>query len=327
MSGNPKSLSAADLNTFSEMNDNNSSGVVPNGPSKPTKYSHKERIVVNVCGAKYEILESTIQRYPDTLLADREKRAQFWDEDRKEFFFDRNRVCFESVLTYYQSGGFLLRPPHVPDILFLRELEFYELGEDVLKKVKGENIIAEPERPMPSHKIQSKIWSLFEYPDTSSSARVIALFSCAIVLISIALFCIETLPEFQEKDESGETKDHDVFFTIEAVCIAWFTLEYAIRFLSSPNKCKFLVEVLNIIDLVAILPFFISFGLSDQDSNVSSMAILRAVRLVRVFRIFKLSRYSTGLQILGMTLRASMGELGLLVFFLSVGKSCHSRTL
>lgn len=77
--------------------------------------------------------------------------------------------------------------------------------------------------------------------------------------------------------------------------------------------------MLNIIDLVAILPFFISFGLNGHNNNVSSMALLRAVRLVRVFRIFKLSRYSTGLQILGMTLRASMGELGLLVFFLTVG--------
>ena len=85
------------------------------------------------------------------------------------------------------------------------------------------------------------------------------------------------------------------------------------------TSCRFYFQVLNIIDLVAILPFFISFGLSGQNSNVSSMAVLRAVRLVRVFRIFKLSRYSTGLQILGMTLRASMGELGLLVFFLSVG--------
>lgn len=304
---------------FADMNANNADSAVANHPSMQlTKYSHKDRMVVNVCGAKYEILESTIQRYPNTLLADLDKRAQYWDEERKELFFDRNRASFESVLTYYQSGGFLLRPPHVPDILFLRELEFYELGDEVIKTVKGENVIAEPERAMPVNKLQSQIWSLFEYPDTSNAARVIALFSCTIVLLSIVLFCIETLPTFQEKDEDGETKDHDVFFTIEAVCIAWFTLEYLIRFISSPNKWRFVLEVLNIIDLVAILPFFISFGLSG-DSNVSSMAVLRAVRLVRVFRIFKLSRYSTGLQILGMTLRASMGELGLLVFFLSVG--------
>ena len=292
---------------------------VPNGPPKLPKYSHDKRLVINICGARYEVLESTIQRYPNTLLADLEKRAEYWDEERNEYFFDRNRLCFESVLTYYQSGGFLLRPPHVPDILFVRELEFYELGEEVIKTVKGENVIPEPKKALPKNKLQAQIWSLFEYPDTSNSARTIALFSCAIVLLSIVLFCIETLPVFQEKGEDGKTKDHRVFFTIEAVCIAWFTIEYAVRFLSSPNKCRFLIEVLNIIDLVAILPFFISFGLSGQNSNVSSMAVLRAVRLVRVFRIFKLSRYSTGLQILGMTLRASMGELGLLVFFLSVG--------
>ena len=92
------------------------------------------------------------------------------------------------------------------------------------------------------------------------------------------------------------------------------------RLISSPNKCRFVKEALNIIDLVAILPFFLNFALSGKDSNVSSVAILRAVRLVRVFRVFKLSRYSTGLRILGLTLRASIGELGLLVFFLSVGE-------
>ena len=218
---------------------------VQNGQAKLPKCNQDKRLAINICGARYEVLESTIQRYPNTLLADLEKRAEYWDEERNEYFFDRNRLCFESVLTYYQSGGFLLRPPHVPDILFIRELEFYELGEEVIKTVKGENLIPEPKKALPKNKLQAQIWSLFEYPDTSNSARTIALFSCAIVLLSIVLFCIETLPVFQEKGEDGKTKDHRVFFTIEAVCIAWFTIEYIVRFLSAPNKCRFLIEVFS----------------------------------------------------------------------------------
>lgn len=96
---------------------------------------------------------------------------------------------------------------------------------------------------------------------------------------------------------------------------------------------------MNSIDLCAIVPYFVTLAsvlsedpvteqakrvtqlrmaASDQDKG-ASLAMLRVIRLVRVFRIFKLSRHSKGLQILGMTLKSSIRELGLLVFFLLIG--------
>lgn len=45
---------------------------------------------------------------------------------------------------------------------------------------------------------------------------------------------------------------------------------------------------------------------AEKQSQGMSLAILRVIRLVRVFRVFKFSRHSKGLQILGMTLKASL---------------------
>lgn len=131
----------------------------------------------------------------------------------------------------------------------------------------------------------------------------------------------------------------DPFFLTETLCIIWFTFELAVRFLACPKKLNFFRDVMNIIDIIAIIPYFITLAtvlaeeeedetllrapVSPQDKSTNqamSLAILRVIRLVRVFRIFKLSRHSKGLQILGRTLKASMRELGLLIFFLFIGK-------
>lgn len=147
-----------------------------------------------------------------------------------------------------------------------------------------------------------------------------------------------------EEDEVPDITDP--FFLIETVCIVWFTCELSIRFLACPNKLNFFRDVMNIIDIIAIIPYFITLAtviaeeeeeivsvprapISPQDKSTNqamSLAILRVIRLVRVFRIFKLSRHSKGLQILGRTLKASMRELGLLIFFLFIGK-IHSFLL
>lgn len=130
--------------------------------------------------------------------------------------------------------------------------------------------------------------------------------------MSVTTFCIETLPKFKVKD-STEYKTINI---IEAVCATWFTIEYLLRLMTCPSKTKFMKDVLNWIDLFAILPFFIAVGLPDR---VKSIVMLRVVRLIRVIRILKLSRHSYGLQILGHTLKASCRELCLLVFFLAIG--------
>lgn len=296
-----------------------------------------ERVVINVSGLKFETQLKTLTQFPDTLLGDPDKRIRYFDPLRNEYFFDRNRPSFDAILYYYQSGGRLKRPVNVPFDIFSEEVKFYELGEEaILKFREDEGFVKEEEKPLPEDEFKRQIWLLFEYPESSSPARGIAVVSVLVIVISIVIFCLETLPEFRDEKEylqprhnssqpdHGFTPFNDPFFIVETVCIIWFSFEIIVRFFASPSKTAFFKNIMNSIDIVSILPYFITLGtdLAQHQGNgqqAMSFAILRIIRLVRVFRIFKLSRHSKGLQILGHTLRASMRELALLIFFLVIG--------
>lgn len=110
-----------------------------------------------------------------------------------------------------------------------------------------------------------------------------------------------------------------ILFILEGICVGWFTLELLVRFIFCPRKCDFFKKAMNWIDFLAIVPFYISIYYFDDPANNDDLDVLMIIRLIRIFRIFKLSRHSSGLQILGHTLRASFRELLLLIFILLMG--------
>jgi potassium voltage-gated channel Shaker-related subfamily A protein 4 len=207
------------------------------------------------------------------------------------------------------------------------------LGEEVINKYKkDEGYLIDSEANsgnLPKNRLKRLIWLLYEYPHSSIYARIIAVISVIVIVISISLFCIETLPERKSQKSTSEllytsiqttsiyssnnendgnsqekiaisnlTSKKDQYFLIETICIIWFSVELILRFFATPNKLAFVKHTGNIIDFFSILPYFMS--VTDMSEKFS---ILRIIRLVRVFRIFKLARHFKGLQILAHTLR------------------------
>ncbi|CAF4212485.1 unnamed protein product, partial [Rotaria sordida] len=89
---------------------------------KQQEKNKNDRIIINVCGQRYETWRTTLELYPDTLLGNEKKRKYYYDKNRKEYFFDRHRGCFEAILYYYQSHGRLRRPEYIPLDIFIEEV-------------------------------------------------------------------------------------------------------------------------------------------------------------------------------------------------------------
>ena len=260
----------------------------------PSIANMPSRIVLEVSGSRYETWDSTLCRYPNTLLGNETTLNEFYNESRKAYCFNRNRDSFDAILFYYQSGGILARPMFVSEKMFVKELEFFKIKEPEITVVET-----------PSSKCGRKLYHILEFPHLSLCGAVLANFSFYIIILSEVTFCVETI-FFDRRKQTQEEWHETPWFLAESLFITWFTIEYAMRVISSPNRLKFIRSFLGIVDLLSVLPYYISLLLGPQITNVRSKTLLR---LFPIIRTIKLLRHSSGLDVLLLSLRSSVTQI------------------
>lgn len=115
----------------------------------------------------------------------------------------------------------------------------------------------------------------------TKAGRIFDIFIQSLIIISLISFSIETLPDLNDPFKK-------ILSIIEIVTVVIFTVEYLLRIAVADNKLKFIFSFYGLIDLLAILPFYVTSGIDLRS--------VRLFRLFRLFRIFKVLRYSKAIK-------------------------------
>ena len=129
----------------------------------------------------------------------------------------------------------------------------------------------------------------------------LAVASLSAVVVSTLTFIISTSEELQEFPLVVK-----IINIIDQAVVIFFTMEFLTRLTVCPGKVKFIQDLMNIIDFLAILPFFFSLvleELEDYETVGKTGKIIRLVRVMRILRVFKLVRHFAGLQSIFCTLK------------------------
>ncbi|XP_043937171.1 potassium voltage-gated channel subfamily G member 4 [Protopterus annectens] len=319
----------------------------------------KKQIIINVGGTKYLMPWSTLDEFPLSRLGRLKFCSSYdeifqvcddYDETSNEFFFDRNPGAFRMILTFLGAGKLrLLREMCV--LSFQEELLYWGIQESNLErcclrklyvKLEEMNAIRREEEiqrnKSKAHLLEdesrcglymNKLRDMVDNPHSGLPGKVFACLSIAFVAITVVSLCISTMPDLRAEEDRGECsqKCYNIF-VIESTCVAWFSFEFILRFIQARSKCSFFKAPLNIIDVLAISPYYVSLLVQDglqQDDKPSGNTylekvglVLRILRALRILYVMRLARHSLGLQTLGLTVRRCIREFGLLLLFLCV---------
>ena len=158
--------------------------------------------------------------------------------------------------------------------------------------------------------VKDKIFLTFNDPEFSDAAKYVSLVILTLIVVSTTSFILDTRPEYEGKY---------VLWVIEVFCIVVFTLEYLIKIATAPRRLEFIRQPMNIIDLAAIVPFYVEIIIiaasGGEGGNVPT-GLLRLFRLFRVFRVLKLGTRMKKLEVVAAAVGDSLDMFVMLVFLL-----------
>ncbi|XP_061629734.1 potassium voltage-gated channel subfamily D member 2 isoform X1 [Phyllopteryx taeniolatus] len=303
-------------------------------PPQDKRKAQDGLIVLNVSGTRFQTWRTTLERYPDTLLGSTEKDF-FFHEESHEYFFDRDPDIFRHILNFYRTGK-LHYPRQECISAYDEELAFFGIIPEIIgdccyeeyKDRRRENAerLQDDEEMDGGNEVtpvnltaREYLWRAFENPHTSTLALVFYYVTGFFIAISVMANVVETVPCGTLPNRAKEVSCGDryalAFFCLDTACVMIFTVEYLLRLIAAPSRYKFMKSVMSVIDVVAIMPYYIGLVMTDNDQVSGAFVTLR---VFRVFRIFKFSRHSAGLRILGYTLKSCASELGFLLFSLTM---------
>lgn len=120
-----------------------------------------------------------------------------------------------------------------------------------------------------------------------------------LIILSLISFSVETLPNLS-------VKTSNILAMIERTIVVLFLIEYILRVVLSKKKLSYILSFYGLIDLISILPLFLTGSSGSQT--------LRVLRLLRLVRIFKLARYNQAIKRVGKAISIAKEELILFSF-------------
>lgn len=144
--------------------------------------------------------------------------------------------------------------------------------------------------------------------NTTSGGRIFDLFIQTLIVVSLISYAVETVPDLS-------VGKRNLFRVLEVATVAVFTIEYILRIAVADDRKKFVSSFYGVVDLIAILPFYLAFAVPYFALLGLDLRFLRIVRLLRLFRAFKVIRYSNALQLFHRAFVLAKEELAL--FFLA----------